>query len=209
MDQTGNGIPDNELIHGKPDKIASTVKNLRDFQKAFDLVGGGMKKLDSSNWKGEAANAFREKFETLPTDWLRAADAFEEAAKALETYSKAITSAQGKAREAIALYKEGDKDTETAKAEYKKKADAYDAARNSDTPLPHPGNPSDPGKSKRARAQEILADARRAQRSSPVVTRRSASRSSACARRSPAIPSWTLSMASATRDTGPVPSPST
>ncbi|MDQ0943400.1 putative T7SS-secreted protein [Streptomyces sp. V1I1] len=160
--QLGQTEEANELIHGKPDKIASTVKNLRDFQKAFDLVGGGMKKLDSSNWKGEAANAFREKFETLPTDWLRAADAFEEAAKALETYSKAITSAQGKAREAIALYKEGDKDTETAKAEYKKKADAYDAARNSDTPLPHPGNPSDPGKSKRARAQEILADARRA-----------------------------------------------
>ena len=57
------------------------MKNLRDFQKAFDLVGGGMKKLDSSHWKGEAADTFRKKFPTLPTDWLHAADAFEDAAE--------------------------------------------------------------------------------------------------------------------------------
>ncbi|MFF3246481.1 putative T7SS-secreted protein [Streptomyces sp. NPDC002870] len=160
--QLGRTEEANELIHGKPDEIAAAGKNLRDFQKAFDLVGAGMKELDSNHWKGEAATTFREKFQTLPTDWLHAADAFEDAAKALESYSKAITSAQGKAREAIALYKEGDKDTETAKAEYKKKADAYDAARNSETPLPHPGTPTDPGKAKRQRAREILNDARKA-----------------------------------------------
>ncbi|MGW0704345.1 putative T7SS-secreted protein, partial [Streptomyces sp. NPDC002867] len=160
--QLGQTEEANELIHGKPEKIASTVKNLRDFQKAFDLVGGGMKKLDSSNWKGEAATAFREKFQTLPTDWLRAADAFEDAAKALETYSKAIVTAQGKAREAIALYNEAKKDYEKAAAEFNKKADAYDAARNSDNPLPHPGEFNDPSTAKRQQAQEILDDARTA-----------------------------------------------
>ncbi|NWF27689.1 RHS domain-containing protein [Streptomyces sp. PKU-EA00015] len=160
--QLGQTEEANELIHGKPEKIASTVKNLRDFQKAFDLVGGGMKKLDSSHWKGEAANAFREKFQTLPTDWLRAADAFEDAAKALETYSKAIVTAQGKAREAIALYNEAKKDYEKAAAEFNKKADAYDAARNSDNPLPHPGEFKDPSTAKRKQAQEILDDARTA-----------------------------------------------
>jgi hypothetical protein len=44
------------------------VKNLRDFHKAFDLAGGGLRKMDSAHWKGEAANTFREKFEPLPTD---------------------------------------------------------------------------------------------------------------------------------------------
>ncbi|MEV4944366.1 putative T7SS-secreted protein [Streptomyces sp. NPDC053755] len=160
--QLGQTEEANELIHGKPERIAAAVKNLRDFQRAFDLVGGGMKKLDPSHWKGEAANAFREKFRTLPTDWLHAADAMENAAKALETYAQAIVSAQGKAREAIALYKEGDKDSRTAHDAYEKKAAAYDAARHGDSPLPHPGEFSDPGETKRRRAREILKDARHA-----------------------------------------------
>ncbi|MEU5983959.1 putative T7SS-secreted protein [Streptomyces sp. NPDC047434] len=160
--QLGQTEEADELIHGKPDKITAAAKNLRDFGLAFDLVGGGMRKLDSGHWKGEAADAFREKFQTLPTDWLHAADAMENAAKALETYSKAVVSAQGKAREAIALYQEGDKDSKAAVDTYNKKVDAYNAARNGDSPLPHPGDFSDPGTSKRARAREILNDARRA-----------------------------------------------
>ncbi|MER5306849.1 putative T7SS-secreted protein [Streptomyces sp. NPDC002773] len=160
--QLGQTEEADELIHGKPEKIAATVKNLRDFQRAFDLVGGGMKKLDSGHWKGEAADAFREKFQALPTDWLRAADAMESAAKALESYSKAIVSAQGKAREAIALYKEGDSDSKAAVDTYNKKVDAYNAARTGDSPLPDPGAFTDPGKAKRQRAQEILNDARKA-----------------------------------------------
>ncbi|WP_338495213.1 putative T7SS-secreted protein [Streptomyces sp. SJL17-4] len=160
--QLGQTEEANELIHGKPEKIAEAVKNLRDFQRAFDLVGGGMRKLDAGHWKGEAADAFRERFQTLPTDWLRAADAMENAAKALETYSQAVVSAQGKAREAIALYKEGDGDSKAAVDTYNKKVDAYNAARTGDSPLPDPGPFSDPGKAKRQRAKEILNDARKA-----------------------------------------------
>ncbi|MFD4943043.1 putative T7SS-secreted protein [Streptomyces sp. NPDC058239] len=158
--QLGQSEEADELIHGRPEKIAATVKNLRDFQQAFDLVGGGMKKLDSGHWKGEAADVFRRYFETLPTDWLRAADAFEDAARALETYARTVTSAQGKAREAIALYKEAKQDYETAAAEFQQKAEAYNAVRNTDHPLPHPGKFSDPGLAKRQLAQEILQLAR-------------------------------------------------
>ncbi|MFJ8298470.1 putative T7SS-secreted protein [Streptomyces sp. NPDC094447] len=160
--QLGQTEEADELIHGKPEKIAEAVKNLRDFQKAFDLVGSGMRKLDSGHWKGEAADAFREKFSTLPTDWLHAADAMENAAKALETYSRAVVGAQGKAREAIALYKEGEQDSKAAVDSYNKKVDAYNAARTGDDPLPDPGAFSDPGKAKRQRAKEILNDARKA-----------------------------------------------
>ncbi|MFC9243519.1 putative T7SS-secreted protein [Streptomyces sp. NPDC057136] len=160
--QLGQSEEANELIHGRPEKIAAAVKNLRDFQKAFDLVGGGMKRLDSGHWKGVAADTFREKFQTLPTDWLRAAAAFEDAAAALETYAGTVTGAQGKAREAIALYKEGKQDYETAAAAFRKKAAAYDAVRNTDHPLPHPGEFSDPSTVKRQHAQEILEGARRA-----------------------------------------------
>ncbi|MFF3781132.1 putative T7SS-secreted protein [Streptomyces sp. NPDC001933] len=158
--QLGQSEEADELIHGRPEKIAATVKNLRDFQRAFDLVGGGMKKLDSGHWKGEVADTFRRYFETLPTDWLRAADAFEDAARALETYARTVTGAQGKAREAIALHKEGKQDYETAAAEFQQKAAAYNAVRNTDHPLPHPGKFSDPGLAKRQLAQEILQLAR-------------------------------------------------
>ncbi|MFF5635437.1 putative T7SS-secreted protein [Streptomyces sp. NPDC012825] len=160
--QLGQSEEADELVHGKPEKIAEAVKDLRDFQKAFDLVGGGMRKLDAGHWKGEAADAFRKKFQTLPTDWLRAADAMGDAAKALETYSRAVVSAQGKAREAIALYREGEKDSKESEESYKKKVAAYDAARDGDSPLPHPGTYSDPGEAKRRRAREVLDDARRA-----------------------------------------------
>ena len=173
--QLGQTEEANELIHGKPEQIAATVKNLRDFQKAFDLVGGGMKKLDSGHWKGAAADAFREKFQTLPTDWLHAADAMENAAKALETYSRAVTGAQGKAREAIALYREGDKDSKAAVDSYNKKVDAYNAARNGDSPLPRPGPFSDPGKAKRQHAREIL-DAARTARNEAAATAKAAVR---------------------------------
>ncbi|WP_145497666.1 putative T7SS-secreted protein [Streptomyces sp. CFMR 7] len=159
--QLGQSEEADELIHGKPEKITAAVKNLRDFQKAFGLVGGGLKKLDSGHWRGEAADSFRSRFQALPTDWLRAADAFEDAAKALETYASAVASAQGKARAAIALYKEGTQDSEKAASAFNKKVDAYNAARTGDQPLPHPGTFSDPGASKRKRAQEDLEDARR------------------------------------------------
>ncbi|MFI2288178.1 putative T7SS-secreted protein [Streptomyces niveus] len=159
--QLGQSEEANELIHGKPEKITATVKNLRDFQKAFDLVGSGMKKLDAGHWKGEGADAFRAKFAPLPTDWLRAADAFEAAAKTLETYATAVTTAQARAGEAIALFREGNEASKSAAAAFNKKADAYNAARTSEAPLPHPGEFSDPGVAMRGRAREILNDARR------------------------------------------------
>ncbi|MET9699545.1 putative T7SS-secreted protein [Streptomyces sp. NPDC006529] len=183
--QLGQTEEANELVHGNPEKIAETVKNLRDFHRAFDLVGAGMKGLDSDHWKGEAANSFREHFQTLPTDWLHASDAFENAAKALETYSTAITTAQGKAREAIALYKEGTQDSNTAVHAYNKKVDAYNAARNSTSPLPLPGEFTDPGQAKRQRAQEILKAARETRKEAAATAKNAVSAAMAHAPKEP------------------------
>ncbi|WP_330334434.1 DUF6531 domain-containing protein [Streptomyces sp. NBC_00536] len=183
--QLGQTEEANELVHGNPGKIAATVKNLRDFHQAFDLVGAGMKSLDSEHWKGEAATSFREHFQTLPTDWLHASDAFENAAKALETYSTAVTTAQGKAREAIALYKEGTQDSKTAVDAYNKKVDAYNAARNSASPLPVPAEFTDPGQAKRQRAQEILKAAREARKEAATTAKSAVSAAMAHAPKEP------------------------
>ncbi|MFI1867596.1 putative T7SS-secreted protein [Streptomyces jumonjinensis] len=159
--QLGQTEEANELIHGNPGKIAGSVKNLRDFQRAFDAVGSGMRKLDSSHWKGQGADAFREKFSVLPTDWLRAADAFGDAAKALENFSKTVTWAQGQAREAIALHKKGQQTSKDAVESYNKRVDAYNAARAEPNPPPRPEPFTDPGTAERERARHLLKEARR------------------------------------------------
>ncbi|MGW9368609.1 putative T7SS-secreted protein [Streptomyces xanthophaeus] len=186
--QLGQTEEADELIHGKVADINASVKNLRDFQSAFDSVGQGMKGLDSSRWKGEAANAFREKFQTLPTDWLHAADAFEAAAKALETYATTVTWAQGKAKEAIALYKKGQEASKSAVDAYNQKVDAYNDARTGDKPLPKPDPFTDPGQAGRDRAQEVLNEARR-QRNDAADTANKAV--AAALAHAPAMPSAT------------------
>ncbi|QGZ49788.1 type IV secretion protein Rhs [Streptomyces sp. QHH-9511] len=171
--QLGQSEEPDELVHGNAGDITATVKNLRDFKTAFDSVGRGLKGLDSGRWKGEAADTFREKFQAVPTDWLHAADAFEAAARALEAYGTTVTWAQGKAREAIALYKQGNDSSTTAQAAYEKKAAAYEASLGGAEPLPCPAPGRDPGDAQRARAQEILADARR-QRNEAAETAKTA-----------------------------------
>ena len=158
--ELGRSEEADELIHGSTGDIAASVKNLRDFGSAFGLVGRGLKSLDSGHWKGEAAEAFRERFESLPADWLRAADAFEDAASALETYAKTVTWAQGEAREAIALYREGEAASKTAHAAWDRERAAHERSLAGDKPLPDPGEFTDPGDAKRKRAREVLAGAR-------------------------------------------------
>jgi uncharacterized protein YukE len=74
---------------------------LTDFQSAFDRVAQGPRKLDSGAWKGEAAEAFREKLGTQAGQWTHAADACESAAAALNSFAGTVTWAQGQAQEAI------------------------------------------------------------------------------------------------------------
>ncbi|GAA3907450.1 hypothetical protein GCM10022244_16930 [Streptomyces gulbargensis] len=176
----------NELIHGDAGAIGATVANLRDFQSAFGSVGRGLKAVeDTGHWKGEAARAFQERFRAVPVQWLHAADAFGAAAAALETYATTVTWAQGRAREAIALHRQGDASSAAARAAhekdvaaYEKDAAAYEAALTGPDPRtgPAPSRPApgvDPGEAQRARAEEMLADARR-QRDEAAETARAA-----------------------------------
>lgn len=148
--QLGQTEEANELVHGSPADITSTAKHLRDFQGAFERVGRGMRKLDSSHWKGEAANAFRDKFAMHPTKWLRAADACEKAAMALDSYADTVKWAQQQAQDAIDTYRKGQ--------------DASEKAEKADDPPD-----KDPGDAHRERAHEILNEARR-QRNSAAET---------------------------------------
>ncbi|MFC4499892.1 MULTISPECIES: putative T7SS-secreted protein [Streptomyces] len=160
--QLGDTDQANELVHGDPAAIRASASHLKDFKKAFDTTGDGMRKLDSSHWKGEAADTFREKFAMHPAKWLHAADACDKAAKALEDFAGTVTWAQGQAQEAVDLYKQGKKASEDAATAYNKRVDAYNAKiKANEDPGPRPEPFTDPGTADVKRAREILAEARR------------------------------------------------
>ncbi|MFE2381676.1 putative T7SS-secreted protein [Streptomyces misionensis] len=160
--QLGETDDPHQLLHGAPERIRESAEHLRDFHGAFDKVGQGMRKVDSSGWQGEAGDAFREKFGVHPAKWATAAEACLEAAKALESYADTVTWAQSQAKEALELYKKGEKASRDAAEAYNKKADAYNAKVKADEdPGPRPEPFHDPGKADVDSAVHKLAAARK------------------------------------------------
>ncbi|WP_277742410.1 putative T7SS-secreted protein [Streptomyces sp. LX-29] len=162
-----------KLVYGSVSKIRSTVRHLKDFQKAFDKVGNGLKGLDSDRWRGKTADAFREEVSVKPKDWFRAADACEKAAKALEAYAVTVSWAQGEAKLALAAYNKAKEASAAARTAYNVKAKAYNAvAKKGEDPGPKPVF-HDPGPAAAEAAQDKL-DHARTQRNTAAETARTA-----------------------------------
>jgi RHS repeat-associated protein len=160
-----------QLIHGDPGAIRGTASKLGTFSGAFGRTASGLDGMDSSTWTGAAADAFRAKYAPQPGKWRDASTASGDASEALGSYAGTVEWAQGQAREAIALYAEGQRVTATAVTAYNDQVTAYNAAAQAyDTKLAagqnpgprptEPGSFSDPGVSLREHAQEILSAAR-------------------------------------------------
>ncbi|WP_435975193.1 putative T7SS-secreted protein [Streptomyces sp. Qhu_M48] len=175
-----------KLIYGSPSKLRSTASHLRDLQNSFDKVGKGLKGLDSSTVKGEAADAFREKVAVEPPKWFKGADAFGKAADALTGFASTVEWAQGQAQTAIDKWKAGTQASKDAADAHNKRVDDYNKAvdgynaqpadkRNPASLPPRPGAFTDPGKAQMEEAQELLAEAR-TQRNTAAETARTAIR---------------------------------
>ncbi|MER5223124.1 putative T7SS-secreted protein [Streptomyces flaveus] len=176
-----------KLIYGSPAELDATAKKLRAFQTAFDGTGDGLRGLDSSRLKGEAAEALRTAVSTQPPKWYAAADACAKALGALDAFADTVTWAQGQAQAAIDKWKEGVKASEDAADAHRTKVDGYNAAvdrynaqpadeRNPSSLPPRPAETfHDPGKQLMQDAQDILAEARK-QRNSAAETARTAVR---------------------------------
>ncbi|MEV4875508.1 putative T7SS-secreted protein [Streptomyces cyaneofuscatus] len=173
-----------KLIYGSPSEIRSTATHLRKLQGAFDKVGGGLKGVDSSALKGQAADAFRNSVSVEPPKWFKAADAFEKAAGALDSFAGTVEWAQGQAQTAIDKWKAGTKASEDARDAYNEKTTTYNKAvdvynakpadeRDPSTLPPKPGTFSDPGTARMKEAQELLSEARK-QRNTAAETARKA-----------------------------------
>ncbi|GAB2797148.1 putative T7SS-secreted protein [Streptomyces daliensis] len=98
-----------KLVYGSPGKLRATAGHLADFKSAFDDVAKGLGGLHEGTLRGKAADAFWEKVGLEPAKWIKAADACEKAAGALEDFAHTVEWAQGQAREAIAKYKDDKK----------------------------------------------------------------------------------------------------
>ncbi|MFJ9470423.1 putative T7SS-secreted protein [Streptomyces caniferus] len=170
--QLGETENPKELIHGNVEKINESASHLKDFSAAFDRVADGMRKLGSHRgWGGKAADAFREKFDMHPKQWMHAADACSDASKALKSYAETVSWAQGKAADAIEKYQKAEEATRKANEIYGAKVKFYlgdveawnDIARSGADPGPAPQKPGDfvdPGDGGREAAEEILKEAR-------------------------------------------------
>ncbi|MFI5883466.1 putative T7SS-secreted protein [Streptomyces sp. NPDC051554] len=156
--QLGETEDPKELIHGNPSMLRKNAGHFQHFAQAFGAVATGMRNLDSSGWKGEAADTFRQKFATHPVKWNQAAEACGEAASALENFAHTVEWAQAQAQEAVARYREGKSASDT----HRQKVETYNRAveLGKEAPGPRPSE-QDPGDEVKHAAEQILAAARR------------------------------------------------
>jgi hypothetical protein len=162
-----------QLIHGSPGAIEQSAKRLVTFADAFGKTSQGLQETDSSRWTGAAADSFRARYQPEPPKWHNASVACGKTAEQLSTYADAVQWAQGQARDAIAMYADGQKASAEAAstynsevAEYNAAAQAYNSKQSAGQdpgPIPPgPGPYTDPGEPMRQHEQDILTQARRA-----------------------------------------------
>ncbi|MEU1827241.1 putative T7SS-secreted protein [Streptomyces abikoensis] len=159
LDQTENP---KELVHGEPKRIEATAKHLRSLHSSFNATHTALQQVRATDWKGQGADAFTTKFVEQPKKWAEAADAFEAAAGALESYAHTVTWAQNQAKEAVRLWKKGQEANEKAVHEYNAKVLVYNAKiQNLQDPGPKPVDPGNPGEADMKEARRLLAEARK------------------------------------------------
>ncbi|MFC4951232.1 putative T7SS-secreted protein [Pseudonocardia sp. GCM10023141] len=148
------------LVHGDPERIASTSSHLGRLGEAFGHTASGLQRIDLGAWQGVAADAFRSTFQDSPARWSDAATAFRAAAASLNGFHGTLSWAQSQAGEAAALYRQGRAASVAARSNYNEQVDAYNAAAAAGTSATAPPPFTDPGGPAMARAQQILDDAR-------------------------------------------------
>ncbi|WP_146073748.1 putative T7SS-secreted protein [Amycolatopsis sp. CA-126428] len=113
LGQSGNPW---DLIPGSPDAILRNQGFLKELEDSLEYVNINLKSINTGSWQGLAANAFHESFADEPPKWAKAADAFHAAQKALDDYRETLIWGQSQARDAIALWDQGENDSRKAAA---------------------------------------------------------------------------------------------
>lgn len=169
--QLGQTEDPTKLVRGDLGKINESIGHLNKFATAFGETAEGLRRIDTSHWEGEAADAFRATFHGHPKQWNDAQQACEQAARTLEDYSHVVKAAQDQTRQAVELYKQGQQASQQARDAYNHQVDSYNSQLTSynaasqsggqaGQPPQHPGEFHDPGEQTIKEAQQVLARAR-------------------------------------------------
>ncbi|MGA4879292.1 putative T7SS-secreted protein [Streptomyces lydicamycinicus] len=97
------------LIPGNAGDVEGVARALKKQSGKFETVAHGLGAVRISGWSGKASDEFWEKLSGEKKNWLYASDAMSDAATAVSKYATALSAAQEQAREAIALWEDGDK----------------------------------------------------------------------------------------------------
>lgn len=104
------GVEDpRKLVPGDPARVWEMAGIFGGLGVALDSIGLGLRTIDDGGWRGAAADSFHACFDRQPGRFLRAADAFADAAIALDSYASALSWGQRQAAEAIALSRESER----------------------------------------------------------------------------------------------------
>lgn len=156
MAQLGETSNPRELVPGAPDALATTAQSLLAYGDVLREAGEGLAKIDTEDgWRGESADAFRDRFHGQPTRWVEAGNEFHAAANALYDYIHTLRAAQQRAGDAISQFARGEAATTTAKnSHYRQVGEARGRGDNTEIPF------QDPGEADRAAARGNLETAR-------------------------------------------------
>ncbi|MFE1765276.1 putative T7SS-secreted protein [Streptomyces angustmyceticus] len=95
------------LIPGNVGDVEGVARALKKQSGKFETVAHELGAVRISGWNGPASERFWEKISGEKRNWLYASDALSDAAAAVSRYATALGAAQGQAREAIALWDDG------------------------------------------------------------------------------------------------------
>ncbi|MEJ2888888.1 putative T7SS-secreted protein [Actinomycetospora aeridis] len=85
------------LVPGDPAAVRSVQVAMSRLGAALLGAGDGLRRIDTGDWQGEAADSFRRVFDPVPTQWTGTGEAFLQAADAVGDYLAVLEWAQGEA----------------------------------------------------------------------------------------------------------------
>lgn len=95
------------LVHGDAAVLSELAASLRETGRELDSTGQALRRLDVEGWTGKSGDAYDDARRDTCGDWLRAADAYADAARTLDDYAGTVAWAQGLAADAVALHRGG------------------------------------------------------------------------------------------------------
>ena len=89
------------LLPGDPAGVRAVQATMSRLGSALVGAGDGLRRIDTGEWQGEAADSFRRVFEPVPPQWIGTGEAFLQAADALAEYADVLEGARDDAATAV------------------------------------------------------------------------------------------------------------